>query len=179
VAKNTLVSGSLEKSLEIIVLRPPPQAVHTSVCLSPILDGIFQPNDFDSCSRWSPSAQRILGTRTSVLSNRGRCTPARRRTPGRPPSHRYRRRFLRPNQRCGLRLSPAFAAPRTYNLSPYFTLLTICCIEVPDHPDNPTADSPATSRKQDVRVPRVSGRAAAPSSPTAFLTDFSADSLTY
>src|SRR5215212_2365130 len=32
VAKNTLVSGSREKSLEIITLRPPPQAGRTSVC---------------------------------------------------------------------------------------------------------------------------------------------------
>src|SRR5215207_1704635 len=32
VAKNTLVSGSREKSLEIMVLRPPPQAARTSVC---------------------------------------------------------------------------------------------------------------------------------------------------
>src|SRR5215203_7373779 len=32
VAKNTLVSGSREKSLEIMVLRLPPQAARTSVC---------------------------------------------------------------------------------------------------------------------------------------------------
>src|SRR5215217_8892275 len=32
VAKNTLVSGSREKSLEIITLRPPPQAARTGVC---------------------------------------------------------------------------------------------------------------------------------------------------
>src|SRR3712207_982034 len=32
VAKNTLVSGSCEKSLEIMVLRLPPQAARTNVC---------------------------------------------------------------------------------------------------------------------------------------------------
>src|SRR5215210_2123666 len=35
VAKNTLVSGSREKSLEIMVLRPPPQAARTGVCDGP------------------------------------------------------------------------------------------------------------------------------------------------
>lgn len=108
-------------------------------------------------SRWTMPAEHIPGTRRttapgrshpSVRSDRGRSATSLRPASStmsarcRPQSPRYRRRFLRPNSRCGLRLSPAFAAPRTYSLSPYFILLETCCIEVPEHSGQPDRRTP-------------------------------------
>src|SRR5215217_222772 len=86
VAKNTLVSGPREKSLEIMVLCPPPQAGRTSVC-----DHL---SSRESSSPTTPALPRVGERLRNVLEeplhleglalrcDRGR--RARRRAPSRP-----------------------------------------------------------------------------------------------